>query len=347
MSETLSVVIITKDEESNIKECLESIKWVDEIIVVDDMSGDATVAICRKYTDKIFLRKMDGFGAQKQYGFDKASCDWILSLDADERLSPELEKCIKNILKTGSGYAGYKIRCKTFYLGAWIRYCGWYIPMTRLFKRGMGGSDMKYVHEKILVSGDMGEIKYPILHYSPYLSIEQHVKKMKIYSDHDARLLYDRGARVTDTNAFWYCAIRPLIMFIRKYIVMGGILEGSRGFIISAFTGMVNFINYAKVWLIQMNTADQDAADRVDECLMLLDERSTLKSRNMMAAGIHITPFTIAGYFFFIPCGILLTKYIIKRGYRDGIAGLLIAVISAFTYFVSYTKLWSMQLAKR
>ncbi|MBU1037748.1 MAG: glycosyltransferase family 2 protein, partial [Candidatus Omnitrophica bacterium] len=124
--ETLSVVIITKDEEANIRECLEGVKWADEIVIVDDMSLDRTVTICREYTDKIFSRKMDGFGAQKQYGIDKATGDWVLSLDADERLSPELESRIKRILETGSQRAGYRIWRKTFYLGVLIRHCGWY-----------------------------------------------------------------------------------------------------------------------------------------------------------------------------------------------------------------------------
>lgn len=257
MRETLSVVIITKDEEANIRECLEGVKWADEIVIVDDMSLDRTAAICREYTDKIFFRKMDGFGAEKQCGIDKATGDWILSLDADERLSPELENRIKRILETGSHYAGYKIWRKTFYLGVWIRHCGWYNSAIRLFKRGKGRSDMRYVHESIVVSGDVGEIKSPMIHYS-YKSIDQHVKKMSVYTDHEARGLYEKGVRVSGARVIWLCGFKPFISFIRKYLFMSGFRDGIRGLIISLFTAFTVFLNYAKVWQIRKNTGRKD-----------------------------------------------------------------------------------------
>lgn len=250
MRATLSVVIITGNEEANIRKCLEGIKWADEIVIVDNMSSDDTVAICREYTDKIYSKKMDGFGAQKQYAIDKASCDWILSLDADEEISQELKDRIISILDNPSSYEGYSIWRKSFYLGVWIRRCGWYSPVVRLFRRGSGRTDMKYVHEEILVSGRLGEIKSPIMHYS-YKSIAQHVTKLGLYSDYDARLLFEKGVRITNANALLYCAVKPSLSFIRKYIFLGGFLEGMRGFIISVFTAMAVFLNYAKLWELQ------------------------------------------------------------------------------------------------
>ncbi|MBU0605094.1 MAG: glycosyltransferase family 2 protein [Candidatus Omnitrophica bacterium] len=255
--ETLSVVIITKDEEANIRECLEGVKWADEIVIVDDMSLDRTVTICREYTDKIFFRKMDGFGAQKQYGIDKATGDWVLSLDADERLSPELENRINGILEAGSHYAGYRIRRKTFYLGVWIRHCGWYNSAIRLFRRGGGRSDMRYVHESIVVSGNVGEIMSPMSHYS-YKSIDQHVKKLSVYTDHEARGLYEKGIRISGARIIWLCGLKPFAAFIRKYLFMSGFLDGIRGLIISFFTAFAVFLNYAKVWQIQKNTGPKD-----------------------------------------------------------------------------------------
>ena len=250
MNHTLSVVIITKNEEANIRQCLDGVKWADEIVIVDDMSTDRTVSICREYTDKIYTRKMEGFGAQKQYAIDQATCEWVLSLDADERLSPELKDHITRLLAADPRYSGYKIWRKTFYLGAWIRYCGWYNPVVRFFKRGSGRTDLKYVHEEILITGEVGEIKSPLLHYS-YNSIEQHVNKIIMYSDYDSRLLFEKGIRISNSNVVWYCLIKPGIMAMRKYIVQGGILEGPRGLFISAFTGMVVFLNYAKLWTLQ------------------------------------------------------------------------------------------------
>ncbi|MCX7661417.1 MAG: glycosyltransferase family 2 protein, partial [Candidatus Omnitrophica bacterium] len=107
MKDTISVVIITKNEERNIRECLESVKWADEIIVVDDCSTDNTVRICQNYTDKIYLRKLQGFGEQKQFGLEQASSDWVLFLDADERVTPQLKEEIQDVLQISPNYDGF------------------------------------------------------------------------------------------------------------------------------------------------------------------------------------------------------------------------------------------------
>lgn len=341
MNETLSVVLITKNEEANIRECLEGVKWADEIIIVDDISIDSTVSICREYTDKIYQKKMEGFGAQKQYAIEQASCDWVLSLDADERLSDELKRDIRSILDAGSRYEGYKIWRKTFYLGVWIRHCGWYSPVVRLFKRGKGKTDMKYVHEEILVLGNVGEIRNPMLHYS-YNSIEQHMKKINEYSDYDSRLLLERVSYPMGVNTIWYCAIKPLLAFIRKYIIQFGILEGIRGFFISAFTAAIVFLNYAKARELA-DSSRKDVAESMDACFKRADEWSSINSRDMMTRGISVTSMTAGYYFFFKPFGIFFIRYILKSDYRLGFTGFTAAFMAAFTFFVSHAKLWDMR----
>lgn len=250
MKGRLTVVIITKDEEENIRACLENVAWADEIIIVDSESDDRTREICREFTNLIFVKKMEGFGAQKQFGIEKATGDWILILDADERLSPELCDSLKRILDEGTPYDGFRIWRKTFYLGKWIRYCGWYAPVVRFFRRGKGACDMRYVHESIIVNGPIGEIRDPLMHFS-YRSIDQHVMKISVYSAYDAKVLYERGIRIKRSNAIWYLAAKPSLIFIRKFIVMRGFLDGTRGFIISAFTAFIVFLNYSKVWEMQ------------------------------------------------------------------------------------------------
>lgn len=243
----LTVVIITRNEETNIRGCLENISWADEIIIVDSESDDRTREICSEFTGLILVKKMEGFGAQKQYGIDKATGDWILVLDADERLSEELTNHIKRILNDGSVYDGFRIWRKTFYLGKWIRHCDWYAPVTRLFRKGKGACDMRYVHESILINGTTGEIRDPLIHFS-YESIAQHVMKIDTYSDYDAKILYEKGIRISGFNAPWYFIMKPFFIFMRKFIVMRGFLDGMRGFIISVFTAFVVFLNYVKVW---------------------------------------------------------------------------------------------------
>ncbi|MBU1726281.1 MAG: glycosyltransferase family 2 protein, partial [Candidatus Omnitrophica bacterium] len=162
----LSVVVITKNEEENIRECLESVKFADEIVIVDDFSIDNTVSICREYTDKIYTRELDGFAKQKQFGVDRAKGEWILVLDADERLTPELQKEILATLSRDSDYAGFKILRKSFYLGSWIRHCDWYVAILRLFRKDKGWFDSRLVHENIHVSATIGTLRHPMLHYS-------------------------------------------------------------------------------------------------------------------------------------------------------------------------------------
>jgi glycosyltransferase involved in cell wall biosynthesis len=250
MSAALSVVILTKDEETNIRGCLEGVKWADEIIVVDDMSSDATVSICREYTDKVFIRKLDGFGAQKQFGIDKASGEWILILDADETLSADLRDDLKRVIAAPASVDGYKIWRKTFYLGKWIEHCGWYNQNVRLFRRGRGAMDMKCVHESVLVEGSTGELKGALLHNS-YTTIGQHVDKMLLYTGYEAKMLHEKGVRVEGLGGYLSLTVRPLVAFFRKYLLMQGYRDGMRGLLISTFTGLGVFLSYSKLWELQ------------------------------------------------------------------------------------------------
>ncbi|MBN1527380.1 MAG: glycosyltransferase [Candidatus Omnitrophica bacterium] len=250
MDARLSVVIITKNEAANIRRCLESVKWADEIVIVDDSSADDTVEIARGYTDKIYEKKMEGFGEQKQFGVDKATGKWILVLDADEELSPPLQEEMKKAIGTEASFDAYRIWRKTFYMGEWIRHCDWYVPILRLFKKAKGRFDMKYVHEEILASGPVGELKNPMHHYS-YKNIAQHVTKLDKFTSYDAKELYRQGLRIEPRNMFWYFAVKPPLSFIRKFVLMRGFLDGFNGLVISAFTALAVFLNYAKVWEMQ------------------------------------------------------------------------------------------------
>jgi glycosyltransferase involved in cell wall biosynthesis len=147
---TLSVAIIAGNEEKKIGDCLESVKWADEIIVVDSGSTDRTVEIAKRYTDKVFIRKWEGYAPQKQFAIDQATCDWILSLDADERVSPELKDEILKILESETEFDGFYIPRRNFFLGKWIKSCGWYPNyQLRLFKKGKAKVTQRKVHENL------------------------------------------------------------------------------------------------------------------------------------------------------------------------------------------------------
>jgi len=247
----LSVVIITRNEEACIRRCLESVKWADEIVVVDQFSIDATVDICREYTDRIYERDMvDGFGRQKQFGVDHATHDWIFNIDADEWLSDELSASMQALLASGPQDAAYEAMRRTQYLGKSIMHCGWYVPILRLFDRRRGGYNERRIHEDIVVDGHVARLDGDLLHES-YLSIRHHMDKLNLFTDYDAEVMDERGVVVRPLNFWYYFGIKPLIMFLRKYILMAGFLDGVRGFIISMFTGVATMIIYMKAWHLQ------------------------------------------------------------------------------------------------
>ena len=260
----LSVVIIARNEEANIRRCLESVKWADEIVVVDQFSVDATADICRQYTPAVHQRDMiDGFGRQKQFGVDQATHDWILSIDADEWLSEELSEAIQGVLDGGGPeYDGYEVMRRTRYLGHWVKHCGWHVPILRLFDKRRGGFSSRKIHEMIIVDGRVGRLEGDLLHES-YRSMRQHVEKLNLFTDLDAEVIDGRGTVLKLSNFWWYFAVKPFLLFLRKFVVMGGYRDGVHGFIISLFTGLASTIMHVKAWEIQQRRRRQhgDSSD--------------------------------------------------------------------------------------
>ncbi len=246
----ISVAVLTKDEELNIRECLESVSWADEIIIVDDNSKDNTRDICKTFKKTtIYQHQLMGFGEQRQFAIDKAKGDWILFIDADERVTPQLMQEIQGAI-TCTSHDAFALKQKAFYCGKEIKHCNWSCYTVRLFRKGKGRSDMRSVHEKILIDGDVDIMKSPILHYS-YRSISHHIFKMNLYTDLEAESLYRKGLRIRTIDLLKYWCLKPLIAFLRKYIFMKGILDGREGFLISVFTSWVVFLSYVKLWDIQ------------------------------------------------------------------------------------------------
>lgn len=252
----LSVVIITKNEESHIRDCLESVKWADEIVIVDDHSTDRTVQICQQYTEKIYRRKMQGFGEQKQYGVERARGDWILSVDADEVITPQLAEEIQKVIQKNEDYDGYRIYRKSNYLGKWIRFCGWHVPLLRLFKREKGRFNLALVHEKVIVQGEQGSLKNEFLHYT-YRDITEQIEKMNLFSTYDVEELIKKKVLLSLPNYARYFILKPVCYFLKKYLYLQGFREGIRGFFLSVFAAVGVFINYAKLWEKQKNRCEK------------------------------------------------------------------------------------------
>jgi glycosyltransferase involved in cell wall biosynthesis len=245
----VSVVLIARNEARRIRRCLESVRWAKELIVVDQHSTDDTAAICREYGARVFSRDMRaGFGEQKNFAIAQASRPWILSLDADEEVTPALRDAIRQAVVDPRGCVGFRVPRLTAYLGRFIRHCGWYpSPVLRLFRRGRGRFTDALVHEEVIVDGPVADLAADLLHHS-YASFSEHVGKMDLYTTYDAQMLSRRGVRVTSLNAPWFLLAKPMAVFLRKYVWQRGILDGRHGLVLSVMASVVTFVNYAKLW---------------------------------------------------------------------------------------------------
>jgi glycosyltransferase involved in cell wall biosynthesis len=242
---TLSVIVITRNEERNIVECLESVRWASEVIVVDGESEDKTAELARRFTGKVFVRKWEGYGASKNFALEHCTSEWVLWLDADERATKDLSSEIQFVLGQGvSSFVGYEIPRKAFFLGKWIKHCGWYPGyVTRLFKRGAGNFSDNKVHEKLEIDGTVGRLRGDLLHYTDP-NLRHYFEKLNRYTTLAAEELSGRGVRFGLSQIVF----RPAWVFVRMYFVKLGFLDGIQGFILSILSACYVFTKYAKLW---------------------------------------------------------------------------------------------------
>jgi glycosyltransferase involved in cell wall biosynthesis len=243
----LSVTVITKNEAADIGGALESVAWADERIVVDSRSTDDTVAIARQHTDRVFVRDWPGYIAQKNYAASIASHDWILSLDADERVTPELAAEIQSLVAGSPPHPGYRIPRVTWHLGRWIRTTDWYPDFQlRLFNRRSAEWTGRYVHEAVTVRGSVGRLKGELQHFA-YRDIADHLETIDRYTTYAARQMHEDGRRA----GFLQIAGHPPIAFLRNYVAHRGVLDGVPGLVISALNSYYVFLKFVKLREIQ------------------------------------------------------------------------------------------------
>jgi len=235
----LSVIIICKNESLNIRSCLESVVWADEIIVVDSGSVDDTVAICREYTPHVYIHDWPGFGAQKNRALDYASKDWVLSLDADERVTPDLHAELVRAM-TGAEMEGYFVPRLSQFCGHFIRHSGWYPDyVLRLFKKSNGRFSDDLVHESVVLQGNAGKLSCPLLHYS-YRNEADVNRKVEQYATAAARQMFQKGKVATVADA----PVRAGWAFFRTYCLRLGFLDGTAGFNIARMNARTTYSKY-------------------------------------------------------------------------------------------------------
>ncbi len=239
----VSATLITFNEELNIAAALESLSWADEIIVVDSGSRDATLDICRRFTDNIFRRDWTGYVDQKNFAVEQARNDWIFSLDADERSSPELRAEIKELAFDGFSSPGYRIPRVAFFMGRWIRHGDWYPDyQLRLFDRKRGRWSGGSVHESVKLSGKPGRLKGEIYHFT-YRSLSDYLRRLEIYSSLAASDHQQNGKSATPLKLLG----NPLAAFIKGYLLKRGFLDGVPGLTVAVMGAVSVFFKYAKL----------------------------------------------------------------------------------------------------
>jgi glycosyltransferase involved in cell wall biosynthesis len=238
---SIGVLVLTYNEEENIKDCLESVNWVNEIVVIDSFSTDKTIEICQKYTDKVYRREFDDFSNQRNFGLEKIKSEWVLVVDSDERVSAQLKDEIKQKL-TGLGFEGYRIPRKNYFLGKWIKHCGWYPDYTlRLFRNTTNFRGQ--VHEKVEIQGPIKNLDNPFVHFT-YRDIRQFIKKADQYTTLDAYEMYSNGRKFKLIDIL----VNPMWRFIRMYFIKQGFRDGIQGFILSILYFVYAFLKYSKLW---------------------------------------------------------------------------------------------------
>jgi glycosyltransferase involved in cell wall biosynthesis len=242
---TLAVTVITKNESKHIRNCLESVCWVDEIIVLDSGSTDDTVAICQEYTDKVFVTDWPGFGVQKNRAIEKAACEWILSIDADESVSEALRQEIQEAIGQPRNIVAYQIPRRSSYCGRFMRHSGWWPDyVIRLFQRGYARFSDDLVHERLVVQGAMGRLTNPLIHRA-FSDLEEVLETANAYSSAGARMLHYQHRRASLMDA----VLHGLWSFFHTYIVRAGFLDGKEGFMLAVSNGEGTYYKYLKLML--------------------------------------------------------------------------------------------------
>lgn len=242
---TISAIVITYNEESNIRECLESLKWCDEIIVVDSNSTDGTVFLASELATKIISCGNLSYGAKRNIGIQNAVSDWILWIDADERISNVLSTEISHIIgSTNSEHSAYLINRKSFFINKFIKHCGWYPDYTlRLFRKSENISfDDAAVHEKTNYTGTKGKLKNDILHFTDR-NFEHYLNKLNTYTSLSAGDLY----KLKRKSSFFDIIFRPVFTFFKMYFLKLGVLDGYMGLVLCSLSSFHVFIKYSKL----------------------------------------------------------------------------------------------------
>jgi len=256
----LSVIIISRNEAANICDCIASVAWADEIIVVDSGSEDDTVSLAREMGARVYeYADWPGFGPQKNRALGYATKDWVFSLDADERVTPELRIEIEQAMREARA-EGYYIPRLSQFCGHFVRYSGWFPDyVLRLFKREAGCFSESLVHETVLLTGTTAKLTRPLLHYS-YLTSDDVERKVEHYSTAAAQQMFQAGKRSSLASAM----LSGVWAFVRTYVIRMGVLDGSTGLSIARMNARTTYLKYRKLTALHLQCGHSGAGRNPD-----------------------------------------------------------------------------------
>jgi glycosyltransferase involved in cell wall biosynthesis len=259
MRQKVAACVITFNEEKNIRRCLGSLSWCDEILVVDSFSKDRTVDLCREFTDRVYQHEWLGYIGQKNFARKMAQHPWILFVDADEEVSPELRAAIENELsQENNSFAGYRFPRMVNYLGKWIRHGEWYPDIKlRLFLKEKGRSGGEEPHDQVFVNGPVKTLKAPLYHFT-YDDIHDHVETMNRFSSINAREKFKAGVRFKWSDFLF----RPFFRFFKAYIMRRGFMDGWRGLLIANISAFGVCMKYIKIHELVLRKRDEAEAQK-------------------------------------------------------------------------------------
>lgn len=254
-SPLISAFIVCKNEAGNIRRCLESIKWCDEIVVIDSGSTDGTLEICAEYRARVFQRPWPGYVAQKRFGLEQCLGEWVLNIDADEEVSPELRDEIRSMIVSdrAAQLNGMELSRVVFYLNRWWRKGGWYpefrLRVCRRTATTWGGADP---HERAIVEGTTTRLKGELRHFT-YDNISDHVDRLNKHSSAAADTMFREGKR----SSHMQLLLNPLSRFLKFYFLKKGFLEGFPGLLVACLESYYVFLKYLKLWEIQRSAKER------------------------------------------------------------------------------------------
>ncbi len=247
--ETITAVIMTKNAEPLVEGTLKSVAdWVDEIVVIDGFSTDRTEEICRRYTNKFYQNRWDGyrFCTERNLGIAKSTGDWCFHVDPDERATPEFRDAVLKMLASGTPHNAFEFRKKNYFMGHWMKHGGWYHYSLHLFRRTKATYD-GVIHETLHVDGTIGKLEAAVEHY-PFTSISQFVQRHNGYSTREALAVWEEKKELSSRQVRYEIYTKPFKRFIKFYFRKKGFLDGHHGFIFSVLYAWVHFVNWAKYW---------------------------------------------------------------------------------------------------